>query len=99
MYIILLLSLLSLQFMLCRWVKCFKRLGRDRLNGVYTLRGIEHCRNPWNGKCRSTDIELYVMHKGAQLPICRRCWGRIANSNVEWGVDEVECLKSVGEGA
>jgi len=23
----------------------------------------EHCRNPWNGKCRNTDIEVFIVYK------------------------------------
>jgi hypothetical protein len=45
------------------------------------------------------DIEVFILYKGFRLPICRRCWSKIANSNIEWGVDEPECLKSVGEEA
>ena len=45
----------------------------------------ERCRNPWNGRCRNTDIEVFIVHKGSRLPICRRCWSKIANSNIEWG--------------
>jgi hypothetical protein len=59
----------------------------------------ERCRNPWNGRCRNMDIEVFILYKGFRLPICRRCWSKIANSNIEWGVDEPECLKSVGEEA
>jgi hypothetical protein len=61
------------------------------------LSGAEHCRNPWNGTCRNTDIEVIVVYKGARLPICRRCWSKIANSNVEWSGSEWS--KSVGEEA
>ena len=25
---------------------------------------VEHCRNPWNGECKNTDIEVYIYHKG-----------------------------------
>ena len=46
---------------------------------------VERCRNPWNGRCKSTDIELYIMYKGAKLPICRSCWTMLAEKNVEWG--------------
>jgi len=46
---------------------------------------VERCQNPWNGQCRSTDIELYIMHRGKQLPICRRCWSMLAEKPVEWG--------------
>jgi len=45
----------------------------------------EHCKNPWNGKCKNTDIEVLILYKGDRLPICRRCWNKIANSNIEWG--------------
>ena len=46
---------------------------------------IEHCRNPWNGKCRGTDIEVYIMYKGKRLPICRSCWAELAEKPVVWG--------------
>jgi len=45
----------------------------------------ERCRNPWNGKCRNTDIEVYILYKGLKRPICSRCWSKIAKSNIEWG--------------
>jgi hypothetical protein len=45
----------------------------------------ERCRNPWNGKCQNTDIEVFILYKGDRLPICRRCWSKIAESNIEWG--------------
>ena len=45
----------------------------------------ERCRNPWNGRCRRTDIELYIWFKGRKLPICRRCWAEIAEKPIEWG--------------
>jgi hypothetical protein len=45
----------------------------------------DHCRNPWNGKCKNKDIEVFILYKGSRLPICRRCWSKIAESNLEWG--------------
>lgn len=30
----------------------------------------EHCKNPWNGKCRNTDIEVFILYKDNKLPIC-----------------------------
>ncbi len=45
----------------------------------------ERCKNPWNGSCRNTDIELYILYKGSRLPICRRCWGKLAEKPIEWG--------------
>jgi len=49
------------------------------------MNGVEHCKNPWNGKCRNTDIEVFIVYKGDRLPICRHCWSKIAESDVEWG--------------
>jgi len=45
---------------------------------------IEKCRNPWNGECESTDIEVYIYYKGRRLPICRDCWSDIAEKDLEW---------------
>ena len=42
------------------------------------------CRNPWNGDCRNTDIELSIYYDGEFLPICRNCWQEISNRNLEW---------------
>ncbi|MDH5622923.1 MAG: hypothetical protein OEY39_00435 [Candidatus Bathyarchaeota archaeon] len=47
-------------------------------------RSIEKCRNPWNGECRSTDIEVYIYFRGRRLPICRDCWTDIAEKDFEW---------------
>jgi len=44
----------------------------------------ERCMNPWNGKCSSTDIALYIMFKGRRLPICRKCWKDISSKDIEW---------------
>jgi hypothetical protein len=45
---------------------------------------MEHCKNPWNKECKSSDIEVYILFGGEKLPICRRCWSRIANKDLEW---------------
>jgi hypothetical protein len=47
--------------------------------------GNENCANPWNGECRSTDIVLYILFEGDNLPICRDCWNEIAETDIEWG--------------
>ncbi|MDH5783424.1 MAG: hypothetical protein OEZ35_07170 [Candidatus Bathyarchaeota archaeon] len=44
----------------------------------------EHCENPWNGKCKNSDIQLYIYYKNRQLSICRRCWSQIAEKDLEW---------------
>ncbi|MBE0512137.1 hypothetical protein IBX38_03705 [Candidatus Bathyarchaeota archaeon] len=45
---------------------------------------IEKCRNPWNGECKRTDIEVYIFYRGRRLPICRDCWSDIAEKDLEW---------------
>ncbi|MCS7120707.1 MAG: hypothetical protein RMJ07_00150 [Nitrososphaerota archaeon] len=47
----------------------------------------EVCKNPWDGECRSTDIALYIMYKGKQLPVCKKCWKTISSKNIEWMYD------------
>jgi len=47
-------------------------------------RSVEHCRNPWNGRCKNTDIQLYIYYKGRQLPICKECWLEIADRDFQW---------------
>ncbi len=43
-----------------------------------------HCMNPWNLKCRSTDIELTIYYKDQPTPICRGCWKEISQKDIEW---------------
>lgn len=45
---------------------------------------MEHCRNPWKGKCGSENIKLYILFKGEKLPICRECWIHIADTDGDW---------------
>ncbi|MEM2419786.1 MAG: hypothetical protein QXL38_02220 [Candidatus Bathyarchaeia archaeon] len=40
--------------------------------------------NPWDKGCRNEDIEVYIVFKGEKLPICRRCWSKIAEKDLEW---------------
>jgi hypothetical protein len=49
----------------------------------------EVCGNPFKHKekCKNTNIKLYIVIKGKQLPICHECWDKIADSNKEWGND------------
>ncbi len=50
-----------------------------------STRGWEkQCKNPWNGECRNTDIELSIYYKGEFLPICHQCWKEIANKDLTW---------------
>ena len=50
----------------------------------------ETCKNPWKENCNNTDIELYIQYKGEKLPICRECWTDLAESDYEWGDENVE---------
>jgi len=45
---------------------------------------MERCRNPWDKECKNEDIEVYIVFKGEKLPICKRCWSRIAEKDLEW---------------
>ncbi len=42
------------------------------------------CRNPWNGRCRNSDIEVSIYYKNELLPICRECWQDISNRDLTW---------------
>jgi hypothetical protein len=65
---------------------CIIMVGKQR-EGVAYMSRIEHCRNPWNGKCRNMDVEVFIVYKGDRLPICRRCWSKIAETDIEWGAN------------
>jgi len=45
---------------------------------------MERCRNPWHENCKNGDIEVYIQIRGERLPICRRCWSKIAANDTEW---------------
>ncbi|MEM2972063.1 MAG: hypothetical protein QW270_06550 [Candidatus Bathyarchaeia archaeon] len=45
---------------------------------------MEHCKNPWDKKCKNGDIEVYILFRGEKLPICKQCWNQIANKDLEW---------------
>ena len=44
----------------------------------------ESCKNPWNGKCDNSNIEVYIQYKDLILPICHHCWSEIAEKDIEW---------------
>jgi hypothetical protein len=53
----------------------------------------EVCLNPWKhgeNKCQNGDIKLYIEVKGETIPLCSKCWDKIAVSEKEWGstIDE-----------
>jgi len=54
------------------------------LNERVTSKMADSCKSPWNGKCSSTNIEVYIQYKDQVLPICRHCWGEIAEKDIEW---------------
>ena len=45
---------------------------------------MEHCKNPWHRECKDGNIEVYILFRGERLPICRRCWSRIVDKDLEW---------------
>ena len=45
----------------------------------------EHCTNPWNPKCRNTDIKVYIRYDGKIHAICSECWENIIKRKIEWG--------------
>ena len=67
----------------CRFAECFKS-KKGRVHGYRRFTIMEHCRNPWHDDCKSNDIEVYIQFRGERRPICRRCWGRIAERDLEW---------------
>jgi len=44
----------------------------------------EHCENPWNPKCKTENIKLYIQIEGKNLPICSECWEKISDTDLEW---------------
>ena len=45
---------------------------------------MEQCKNPWNKECKNDNIQVYIIVKGERVPICRHCWDKLANQDVEW---------------
>jgi hypothetical protein len=45
----------------------------------------------WNGRCRNRDIEVYILYEGERLPICIRCWTKIADSSIQWSEQKGRC--------
>lgn len=46
----------------------------------------EVCQNPFKrDKCKSETIKLYIEYKGKILPICYKCFDKLAVSKHEWG--------------
>lgn len=40
-------------------------------------KGFHHCLNQ--------DIAVYIMWKGRKIGLCKKCWGKVSKSNLEWG--------------
>jgi hypothetical protein len=56
---------------------------------------LEHCKNPWNEKCKNTEIELYIVYKGVQHPICGCCWNTLAEKTFEWTEPSSQALRGI----
>jgi len=39
------------------------------------------------GRCKESDIAVYVLWKGRILPICGKHWVKLVNSRREWSSD------------
>ncbi len=81
------LSLMSPPLVRCCSADCFKRENAETRLATrcdYMARPIEKCQNPWKSECGNTNIEVYILHKKQQLPICTNCWRRIAEEDYEW---------------
>lgn len=67
-----------------------KKLKKSSTVGSSSKKGYSgpapknRCRNPWNGECRNTDIEVTIYYKNRLLPICRECWRDIAEKDLTW---------------
>lgn len=67
-----------------------KKLKKSSTSGSSSKKGYSgpapknRCRNPWNGECRNTDIEVTIYYKNRLLPICRECWRNIAEKDLTW---------------
>ncbi len=46
---------------------------------------MERCRSPLNPDCGNWDIALYIFFEGKRLPVCRKCWRQMAETDLEWG--------------
>jgi hypothetical protein len=54
-----------------------------KLKLITTLsKQVESCRNPWKEKCKKTDIEVYIYYKNKCIPICKKCWCKIAEKDI-----------------
>ncbi|MEM2875756.1 MAG: CdvA-like protein [Candidatus Bathyarchaeia archaeon] len=42
------------------------------------------CKNPWDKKCRNTDVEVFIYYGGEYVPICSDCWKRIVEKDLSW---------------
>lgn len=63
----------------------YSKPQRDKMDKMVKY---ECCMNPWNGECGNTDIEVYVLFRGDKFPICRSCWSKIAESEIEWSYED-----------
>jgi len=47
----------------------------------------ETCRNHWKKGCKNTDIATDILYEGQILPICRKCWDEVGDSDRQWASD------------
>jgi hypothetical protein len=62
-----------------------KAISLTTVTDMFEVTTMEHCKNPWKSNCKSENIKLYIQVKGEKLPICKKCWSRIADKDFSWG--------------
>ena len=66
---------------------------------AFRCSSLESCKSPLKPDCGSRDIAVYIVFGGKTLPVCRKCWDEIAETDLEWGeeVSKAKLERSVEE--
>lgn len=62
----------------------------------------EVCGSPLKEKCDGREIAVYIYLADGKIPVCRECWRRIAESDLEWSLEvkmeelKMEAKKKIG---
>ncbi len=67
-------------------IKVVDRFSEDlhTYDDISTIDPDIKCQNPWNRKCKNKDIVVFIYYKNERTPICRECWSKIAEKDLEW---------------
>jgi len=66
-----------------KWGVPVKRIGVDRCESHIILKDAGIQKRP--RKCLSPAISVGIIWKGQEIWLCRECWNRIADLDLEWG--------------